>query len=82
MMTDTFHAFSVMAIFHIVGVWTCFNAGAVAEPVSDRLVRLPLFFDLTMADVHQIIETVTSFRGSQSNVVNDPLTITDSRCAA
>jgi dTDP-4-amino-4,6-dideoxygalactose transaminase len=54
----------------------------VTEAVSDRLVRLPLFFDLTEDDVNRIIATVTSFRGSQANVSNDPLAVTNHRQAA
>jgi dTDP-4-amino-4,6-dideoxygalactose transaminase len=34
----------------------------VTEDVSDRLVRLPLFFDLTDADQRIVIEAVASFR--------------------
>ena len=34
----------------------------VTEAASDRLVRLPLFFDLTDADVDRVIEAVKAFR--------------------
>lgn len=34
----------------------------VTEDVSDRLVRLPFFFDLTDADQSAVIEAVKSFR--------------------
>ena len=34
----------------------------VTEDVSDRLVRLPLFFDLGEADQARVIEAVTSFQ--------------------
>jgi dTDP-4-amino-4,6-dideoxygalactose transaminase len=34
----------------------------VTEAVSDRLVRLPLFFDLADADVDRVIAAVTTFR--------------------
>ena len=34
----------------------------VTEAASDRLVRLPLFFDLSDADQTRVIEAVTSFR--------------------
>jgi hypothetical protein len=34
----------------------------VTEAVSDRLVRLPLFYDLSDADVDRVIGAVTAFR--------------------
>ena len=34
----------------------------VTEAVSDRLLRLPLFFDLTPAQQSRIVEAVRSFR--------------------
>jgi dTDP-4-amino-4,6-dideoxygalactose transaminase len=46
----------------------------VAESVSDRLVRLPLFYDLKDADQKRIIEATRSFQVGQSAVrASDPV---------
>jgi dTDP-4-amino-4,6-dideoxygalactose transaminase len=33
----------------------------VTEQVSDRLIRLPFYNDLTSADQEQVIDTITEF---------------------
>ncbi len=46
----------------------------VTEAISDRLLRLPFFFDLTEAAQARVIEAVCSFQGNQCHGdVNDPL---------
>ncbi|MFN0070776.1 MAG: DegT/DnrJ/EryC1/StrS family aminotransferase, partial [Chloroflexota bacterium] len=34
----------------------------VTEDVSDRLLRLPFYYDLTEADQNEVIEAIRSFR--------------------
>ena len=46
----------------------------VTEAVADRLVRLPLFYDLTEADQARVIEATRAFRGGRTHVpAGDPL---------
>jgi dTDP-4-amino-4,6-dideoxygalactose transaminase len=61
----------ILAVFHYVPLHLSefarkLRAGhrdcPVAADVSDRLVRLPLFYDLTPEDQSQVIEAVQSFR--------------------
>jgi dTDP-4-amino-4,6-dideoxygalactose transaminase len=52
----------------------------VTEAVSDRLVRLPLFHDLSDADQDRVVEAILSFKGERSHVrAGDPLFRPDQR---
>jgi dTDP-4-amino-4,6-dideoxygalactose transaminase len=44
----------------------------VTEAVSERLVRLPLFFDLSRTDQARVIEATRSFRGRIHVPISDP----------
>jgi dTDP-4-amino-4,6-dideoxygalactose transaminase len=54
----------------------------VTETVSDRLVRLPLFFDLSDTDQSWVIEATRSFHGHTSVPLYDPLPTARGRVAA
>jgi dTDP-4-amino-4,6-dideoxygalactose transaminase len=55
----------------------------VTEAVSDRLVRLPLFFGLGDEEQERIIEATRAFQGGRIHVrADDPLRFRDGRAAA
>jgi dTDP-4-amino-4,6-dideoxygalactose transaminase len=51
----------------------------VTEMVSDRLLRLPFYFDLTDADQARVIQAVRCFRGEQSYGIGSSPSDTDAR---
>ena len=64
-------AFGILSVFHYVPLHLSemgrkFGGKPgdcpVTEQMSERLVRLPLYHDLTENDLHRIIQAVTSFR--------------------
>jgi len=69
-------AFGILSVFHYVPLHLSemgrkFGGKPgdcpVTEQMSERLVRLPLYHDLTENDLHRIIQAVTSFRISCKN---------------
>jgi len=51
----------------------------ITEAVSDRLTRLPLFYDLSEQDQSRVIRAIQSFRGGRADVrTDDPLDVSRS----